>query len=213
MRGPARVTLLPDPFSAPTTADGPVTTTQEAEIELPAAALRELWHARNLERLARAYWVYLTRATLRLVRVVYAPDSRAVVLLSRRLALLRFRRPEYVTAPGLGQVTWRIERGFLVAPSGRGRGHLRIRVRRMGSGEEPGTERVRVTAEVANFYPLLRGSGPFARFGTALYNATQLRIHVWVTHGFLRSLERLELPPVRIGDAVGELRAQPGRRP
>lgn len=91
MSGPARVTLLPDPVSSPATADGPVTSVQEAEIEVPADALRELWHARNLERLARAYWLYLARATLRFVRVVYAPDSRTVVLLSRRLALLRFR--------------------------------------------------------------------------------------------------------------------------
>ena len=51
-----------------------------------------------------------------------------------------------------------------------------------------------VRTEVSNFYPLLRGSGRFARFGVRLYTATQLRIHVWVTQGFLRSLARLDLP-------------------
>ncbi len=48
-------------------------------------------------------------------------------------------------------------------------------------------------AEVENFYPLLRGSGPFARMGSRFYAATQLRIHVLVTRGFLRSLAELEL--------------------
>ena len=50
------------------------------------------------------------------------------------------------------------------------------------------TARVRVEVEVANFYPALASA--VARW---LYSATQSRIHVIVTHGFLRSLARLDL--------------------
>ena len=48
-----------------------------------------------------------------------------------------------------------------------------------------------------NFYPWLRGSGRFARFGAWLYSQTQVRIHRRITVGFLRSLASLELPPLR----------------
>ena len=37
-----------------------------------------------------------------------------------------------------------------------------------------------------------------ANVGAWLYNQTQLRIHVLVTRGFLRSLASLELPPARV---------------
>jgi hypothetical protein len=40
-----------------------------------------------------------------------------------------------------------------------------------------------------------------------VYRVTQLRIHVIVTHGFLRSLARLELEP----SVVGALAAAAGR--
>ena len=196
----ARVRLLgerPDPVPG----NGPLRSLQEADVDLPAAALEDLWHPEYLERLARAYWAYLGRISLGLLRVVYEPNARSIVLLFRPLVLLRFRRPEYVTAPGLGQVTWPIERGLLVSREGRGRGYLRIRVRRLG--EDAGEDaHLRVSSEVANFYPLLRFGGRlawFARIGARFYNATQLRIHVWITHGFLRSLARLDLPPSPVG--------------
>ncbi|HEY8466509.1 MAG TPA: hypothetical protein VIL04_06885 [Solirubrobacterales bacterium] len=201
MRAPARVTLLADPASGPVTATGPVTSVQEAEIELPADAFHELWRAHHLERLARAYWRFLSKATLGLVRVVYAPDSRTVVLLTRSLPLLRFRRPDYAAGRGVGQVTWRIERGLLVARSGRGRGFLRITVRALEAGPE--LARLRVSCEVASFYPALRGGGRFARLGALLYSATQLRIHVWVTRGFLRSLERFDIIASSMDELAG----------
>jgi hypothetical protein len=168
---------------------GAVESVQRAELDLPGELLRELWRRESLERLARGYWAYLRRISLGVLRVVYAPDSRTVVLGWRRLALLRFHAPEYETTDALGVVTWPIDRGLLVARAGRGRGHLRISVERVGS------ERVRLEMSVANFYPWLRGSGWFARFGAWLYSQTQLRIHVLVCNGFLRSLARLELPP------------------
>ena len=42
--------------------------------------------------------------------------------------LLRFFAPEYETTDDGGTVTWRINKGLLVAPQGRGKGFLRIAV-------------------------------------------------------------------------------------
>jgi hypothetical protein len=189
------VRLLPDPERGPVTADGPLRSVQEAELELDPASLEQLWRPETLERLARGYWRYLNRISLGLLRIAYAAGSRSIVLVDRRLELLRFRAPRFDTGSGFGRVTWPIERGVLVAPSGRGRGYLSFDVRRLEGG--PGGARVRVRAVVANYYPLLRGSGRFARIGAFLYAQTQLRVHVLVTRGFLRSLERGELPPLR----------------
>lgn len=200
MKGSAEIRLVPDPAPAPAGRDGPVSTMQSAELEVPRAFLEATWRAEYLERLARAYWDYLERISLRMLRVHYTSSSRTVVLLSRRLPLLRFRRPTYVTAPGLGSVTWPIERGVLVAPAGRGRGQLRISVRRLPDDGLPEDRAlVRVTSEVSNFYPGLRFSGHAARLGAWFYNQTQMRIHVFITHGFLRSLTSLELPESRVG--------------
>lgn len=198
-RTPARVKLLPDPEVGAMSVSGPIHTAQEAVVELPRELLEELWRPSFLERLARAYWSYLQKVSLGLIRVVYEPGARTVVLASKRIPLLRFRRPEYVTLSGLGRVTWRIERGVLVAGAGRGQGFLRITVRRLTDDDEAPEQRLLIRAEVANFYPVLRGAGAFARIGLRLYAATQMRIHVWVTHGFLRSLARLELPPSPVG--------------
>ena len=145
---------------APVDPYGPAGSVQEAEATLPVELLERLWRPSYLERLAHAYWRHLRRISLGLIRVIYAPDSRSVVLVHRRLVLLRFRRPRYDIGLGFGQVTWPIERGLLVAK--RGRGHLRISVRRIEP--EPGDPsalraRIRIRAEVRNFYPLLRGRG------------------------------------------------------
>jgi hypothetical protein len=195
----ARVTVLPDPQTGPISPTGPVRSIQEAEVELPLDAFQKLWRVEYLERLARAYWAYLSKVSLRLIKVVYEPEARTVVLLSRRLPLLKFHRPEYETSADGGQVTWRIDRGLLVAAAGRGEGMLRITVR--SREPEAGAERARihVRTEVSNFYPLLRGRGRFARIGVRIYNATQVRLHGWITHGFLRSLARLDLPPSPVG--------------
>lgn len=190
------VHVLPDPERGPVTADGPLRSVQEAVLAIEASTLEELWRPETLERLARGYWRYLNRISLGLLRIAYSGSERSIVLLTRRFALLRFRAPQYDLGLGFGRVTWPIERGVLVAPSGRGRGYLRFDVRRMEPG--PGGEgRVRIRAVVANFYPLLRGSGRFARLGSFIYSQTQLRIHVLVTRGYLRSLERGNLAPLR----------------
>jgi hypothetical protein len=201
---PARVRIVDDPVRDEVPQTGAAGSAQTAELSLPEQALEELWRPEYLERLARAYWAYLSRISLGILRVVYEPDARTVVALSRRLPLLRFHAPEYETGAERGSVTWRIDRGLLVSSEGEGRGFLRITVRQLEGGG-PGQARLRVSSEVRNFYPWLRGSGRFARIGTWLYSQTQLRIHVLVTHGFLRSLARLDLPPSRVGSLRGEI--------
>lgn len=207
---------------------GATRSVQTAELTLSRAALREMWTPMHLERLARTYWRFLTRVTLGLVRVLYSESERSVVLLARPLTLLSFEAPEYEMDAERGVVCWRIKRGLLVARSGRaGHGHLRIEVRRLmavdgadggdlgGSqgtnahetpdaheGGERQQARIRIEVEVANFHPAI-ASG----FGRRVYNATQARIHVFVTNGFLRSLARLDLAKSKVGALT------PPRRP
>jgi hypothetical protein len=195
----ARVTIVREQ-QAPATPDGSVTTRQVADVTLPREELDRIWSPAYLERLARTYWLFLTRVSLGLLRVLYSDDAREVVLLARPLVLLRFHPPEYEAEGDRGAVTWRIDRGLLVAPAGRGRGYLRISVQRPPQQEHGGDEVTgRVTSEVANFYPTIAGWGWFARIGHHLYGFTQLRIHVVITHAFLRSLARLELAESRVG--------------
>jgi hypothetical protein len=177
---------------------GAMRSVQAADLSLPEAALRELWSPMYLERLARTYWRFLTRVTLGLIRVRYSRTERSVVLLGLRLRLLTFAAPEYELEPGHGIVRWRIARGLLVARHGHGgAGHLQIDVRRLAD-DNPGGARLHVEVEVANFHPAI-ASG----LGRRIYNATQARIHVLVTHGFLRSLARLDLAESRVGRFAG----------
>jgi len=207
-RDTATVRLLPEPKRVDVPRTGSVLSVQEAEVDLPRSVLERLWSPEYLERLARSYWRFLSRITLSLIRVVYDDESRTVVLLSPRLRLLRFRAPEYETDAGRASVTWRIERGLLVAREGRGHGHLRIEVNRCAEPEGSESATLVIRVEVRNFYPWLRGRRRFARLGTWVYGNTQLRIHVLVCRLFLRSLARLDLPPSR----VGALRAEIDRR-
>jgi hypothetical protein len=201
-----RVHIVDEP-EAESGEGGPVTTRQSADVTLPRTELDPLWTPEHLEMLARTYWRFITRVSLGMLRVIYTPTSRAVVLFGRPLTLLRFHAPEYETAADCGIVTWRIDRGLLVAPAGRGKGWLRITVRRPPESllpDDPSTTAddhttVRVTSEVASFYPMLAGWGWFWRIGRFIYRQTQLRIHVIVTNAFLRSLARLDLEPSKVG--------------
>ncbi len=190
---------------------GAVTSIQAADITVPEQALQEIWTPRHLERLARTYWRFLSRCTLGIIRVKYTEAERFVCVLFRPLVLLSFRAPEYEMDPRRGIVRWRIERGVLVSRRGRGDGYLEIDVQRFPP-EQPGRGRLHVEVEVANFYPAL-ASG----IGQWFYANTQSRIHVIVTHGFLRSLARLDLDESRVGrlatiDEVPDPQAPP-RRP
>jgi hypothetical protein len=175
-------------------AGGAVRSVQSAELSLPVGTLEEIWSAQYLERLARTYWRFLSRVTLGVIRVQYSEHERFVVALFRGLKLLTFRAPEYEMDDEHGLVRWRIERGLLVARRGRGgHGYLQILVRRLVS-PEPQRARLFIEVEVASFYPAIA-------FGVSrrLYDGTQSRIHVIITHAFLRSLARLDLAESRIG--------------
>jgi hypothetical protein len=171
-----------------------VRSVQAAELLMPADALAELWAGVNLERLARTYWRFLSRVTLGLIHVSYGDGQRSVVLLFRPLKLLTFHAPEYEMDAMRGLVRWRIARGLLVAKRGRdGGGYLQIEVHR-DPQDDRDKARLNVSVEVANFYPSIA-----SRLGRRLYNVTQSRIHVIVTHRFLRSLQRLDLAESRVG--------------
>ena len=201
----ARVHILGKPENS-SAEDGSVTTRQVADVFLPQSELDRIWSPEYLERLARTYWRFLTRVSLGLIQVRYGPDSREIVLVARPLRLLTFHAPEYETKATRGVVTWRIKRGLLVAPHGRGKGYLRIGVeRREDWSDGPGNLQVaRVSSEVGNFYPTIAGWGWFASIGRFVYRVTQLAIHAVVTNAFFRSLARLDLAP----SVVGKLRQQ-----
>jgi hypothetical protein len=179
---------------------GSVRSIQAATVTMPAGELDAIWTPTYLERLARTYWKYLSRVSLGLIRVEYTETERRVVLLRRPFVLLRFRAPEYTIGDGRGIVRWRIRDGVLVAKDDEG--YLEIDVRRTAAAE-PGHDQAHVEVEVANFYPTI--AAWVARW---FYKATQSRIHVLVTHGFLRSLANRELERSAVGRFAG-----PGERP
>ena len=189
----ARVASLQDTTSVDEDT-GAVRSVQRADLLIESQALQEIWSPAHLERLARTYWRFLTRVTLGLIRVRYSEAERSVVLLFSPLKLLTFQAPEYEMDPTRGLVRWRIARGLLVARRGRdGGGHLQIEVRRSPSAD-PARTHLHVEVEVANFHPSIATG-----LGLRLYNATQSRIHVFVTYGFLRSLARLDLAESKVG--------------
>jgi hypothetical protein len=183
---------------------GAVRSVQAADLVLPESSLDAIWSPMHLERLARTYWRFLTRVTLGLIRVVYTERERFVVLIARPLVLLSFGEPEYELDGDRGMVRWEIRRGVLVSRRGQGGiGYLQIEVRRSPDAQ-PGMARVHIEVEVENFYPAIALS-----LGRGLYAATQSRLHVIVTHGFLRSLARLDLAVSRVGRLAGAPLAGP----
>ena len=176
-------------------AGGAVRSIQAANVDMPVSELDAIWTPEHLERLARTYWKYLSRVTLGLIRVVYTEDERVVVLLRRPFVPLRFGAPEYELSGDRGIVRWYIQDGLLVAR--RNQGFLEIDVRRLES-DRPGYARAHVEVEVSNFYPAIAHF--IARW---IYAQTQSRIHVLVTHGFLKSLAKLELEESAVGRFSG----------
>lgn len=191
---PAAIHIV-DPEGAPTIdLDGAARSVQAAELTIPTAALLELWSPETLERLARTYWRFLERCSLGVIRVAYREDERAVVLICRPFVLIRFDPPSYELGSDRGVVRWQIRGGALVSHRQRSRGgFLQIDVRRMPSPRD-GYQAIHVEVAVLSFYPAIANA-----LGPGLYETTQAAIHVWVTHGFLRSLARLDLAESRTG--------------
>jgi len=206
---PARVNIVhvPEQGYQP---DGSVTTRQEAELTIPRETLDRLWKPENLENLARTYWAFLMRISRGLLKIRYGSDCREIVALGF-IVLLRFHMPVYETSGERGCVTWSINKGLLVAPGGRNKGHLRICVERPDESNGTDEVRVNVSSEVGGFLPTLSFPGlrKLSGVGHWFYNQTQLRIHVVVTHMFLRSLGNLELEQSQ----VGSLRISPPGEP
>jgi hypothetical protein len=173
---------------------GSVRSIQAATVTTPKGELDAIWTPTYLERLARTYWKFLSRVSLGLIRVEYTPTERRVVLLRHPFVLLRFRAPEYDISQGRGIVRWRIRDGVLVAKEDHG--FLEIDVRRTDPGRD-GFDQAHVEVEVANFYPAIA-----YRLSRFVYTQTQSRIHVIVTHGFLRSLAKLDLEESVVGRFV-----------
>jgi hypothetical protein len=191
---PAEIRIV-DPEGAPTiSADGAARSVQAAELTIPTGELLELWSPETLERLARTYWRFLERCSLGLIRVRYGEQDRSVVLICRPLVLIRFGPPQYELGSDRGVVRWQIRGGALVSHrQNRRGGFLQIDVRRLDSMRE-GYQAIHVEVAVLSFYPAIASV-----LGPGLYAATQSAIHVLVTHGFLRSLARLDLAQSRTG--------------
>lgn len=192
-RLPAHAVIVSPPKSTAIARDGAVRSVQSAELTLAQEDWKRMWNATNLENLARTYWLFLSRVTGWLIRVVYDDNQRSVVFLFRPLTLLRFDAPEYELERDRGKVSWRIRDGLLVTRAGRGCGFLSLDVRRRGN-QPDGRVKLRIEVEVANFYPAIA-----AGFSTPVYEATQSAIHVLVTHAFLRSLAKLDLAESKVG--------------
>lgn len=189
------IELMPDPVRRGLASTGGLKCAQSAVITVGADLFEEIWQPDTLDLLAQSYWKYIERRSLGLIRMRKDDESRVVSSLG--IHLLRFREPEFATGEDFGEVTWPIDRGVLVARDGRGQGYLKISVKLDDHIHGEGRKRFTVTSEVANFYPFIRSSGRFARAGTWIYSKTQLRTHIAVTKGFLKSLEGLPSKFVR----------------
>jgi hypothetical protein len=185
---------------------GAVSSIHEGDLALAPDAIAGLLTRPFMERVASAYRRFLGRVWFGLLRVRVEPGWEAISLPPRWPTLLRFHAPVYRVGTGWAEVSWRIDRGLLVARRGRGQGSLRIRLERLepdGAGEA--STRVLARAEVKGYHPLIRGTGRLAGAGSWVYGHTQARIHRHVMRGFLRSLAELELP-------VGALASSPAGR-
>jgi hypothetical protein len=189
---PGRSVIVSPRNSTVIAGDGSVRSTQSARLTLTRADLERLWTPANLENLGRTYWLFLSRVTLGLTRVIYGEHDRSVVMITRPFTLLRFDAPEYTLEAERGRIVWRIRDGLLVSRAGRGSGWLALEVRRETTDQDPAS--ISIEVEVANFYPAIA-----AGLSTAVYEATQAFVHLLVTHAFLRSLATLELAESRVG--------------
>jgi len=98
-----------------------------------------------------------------------------------------------------GVVRWQIRGGALVSHrQDRRGGFLQIDVRRLPD-PDPDYQAIHVEIAVLSFYPAIANA-----ISPRLYAATQSAIHVLVTHGFLRSLARLDLAESRTGRFRGQ---------
>ena len=169
-----------------------------ADIIVPAEAVEGLWNPEHLERLARTYWISLTRFTFGLVRVVYTEDERYVVLLHPALRLLTIRRspstrwtPTGASFAGASRraCSWRCRPRRRRLPRVAG---LPLRLPRLGQGPHPRRGRGReLLPEIAS------------TLGRWVYANTQSRIHVVACHASCASSCERELDVSPVGRYAG----------
>lgn len=190
---PARVRLVDPPGGTVLDERGAARSVQAADLTVPVEALETLWSLGLPERLGTTYWQHIERLFAGLLRVRTGPGGAAILPLGLRpLALMRFAAPEHTMSATSAAVRWPIAGGLLVARAG---GALEIVAKEHDCAKATATLHVRVGME--GFRPTV------ARLlSERAYLATQARVHVWVTHGYLRGLERPDLLA----------RARPGRR-
>jgi hypothetical protein len=180
---------------------GPVGSIHEADLLVPAEAVASILSVAFLERIARAYWRFLRRISLGLLRVRSGPGNESIVPLVSGVVLLCFRPARYSVESERAEVEWQIDHGLLVAREGRRRGALRIQLaRRRPDHVERGGARLLMRMEVAGYHPRLRGPRWFAPLGAWIYAHTQAQVHRLVLRSFMSSLGGLELSP-RTADA------------
>ena len=175
---------------------GAVRSIQAADLTMPEAELDAIWTPMHLERLARTYWKYLSRVTLGLIRVAYTPTERAVVFIAPpvraaalpRAGVLDGRRARRRALAHPRRHPRRLARATRATATSRST------CSRCAGGRRPAARRLHVEVEIASFYPAIA-----FRIARWVYANTQSRIHVLVTHGFLRSLAKLELEESAVG--------------
>jgi hypothetical protein len=186
-------------------AHGPVGSVHEAELLVAEQDVERVISAEVLSQVSDAYWRFLGRISLGLLRKHAEPGHESLVVVLRQAALLRLDAPTYREDSENASVTWPIDRGLLVAREGWGRGSLAISLRRAARDpRRSGDARVLMRMEVVGYYPRCRGHGRFTPVGTWIYANTQAQIHRFVLRGFMRSLAGLELPPAAATPVVRE---------
>ncbi len=176
--------------------EGAVRSVQAADLSMPAEELDAIWSPMHLERLARTYWKYLSRVTLGLIRVAYTND--------RARGGPRDAPVRAPALPGPGVRDGRPARRRALAhprrhprrrARPRGRRLPAIGIERCAAGDDD-PDAPRRTSRWRSRTSIRRSRAASAASCT---RQTQSRIHVLVTHGFLRSLARLELEESAVG--------------
>jgi hypothetical protein len=177
---------LSDPCGPPEIdADGRVRSIQVAELAAPRSERDAFCSPAGLARLSAAYWRFLRRISLGLIHVRTTPAGAQIVLVGRPLVLLAFGAPRLEHADDAGAIAWPITGGLLLSRHHReSPGVLRISVN-WTRGRDTDGDRLRVEVAVLDFPPAIA-----SLLGDRVYAATQSRIHLLVTRGFLRSVYR-----------------------
>ncbi len=148
------------------------------------------------------YLVYLRRFTFSLARPVRTANGLDFRFLFTRMHLLTFAEPTFSTEGGKRSVTLRICGGPFVHHEQCNRGRFSFLAESVDSG-------IRVTVELADYFPRLLGGTPPAPLRKWLYRHTQAALHKLMTIRYLASLYG-ELEGEKVRFRVVNVRERPG---